>query len=523
MPAEAFLWNPTDPSNVELTITIPQAVPGQDDPFCSGHAWTSDGKALIVGGTNLVADCSDGPEPDKPWGHTRVWVFDNAAYVAGVSAPGFLPATSFSRERWYPTLTQTGDDRRVLTGHIGYPDYSTPTGQTREYGSWSAALQDITWASTSAHFINYRVPSGGCDPLGGSLTLGDFPRVHQLASHALINVRNRGQVLDFNACPGPENERWLDLNFAAPQPQSESNNTAHYVDLRGTPVNSIKEWIVSIAGANIEAGCEPKLPEDPELLISDQVVVMQDPVPGKAWTSLPSLNKARTEANTVVTLSGEMVVVGGYATEQVLDQLGQLVTVSSPRKRPELFRPGFLFGGTLASTAWKDLCPQQHDRAYHSVAALMQDGRILSAGGDYPCDSGLLDNGYETVELFSPPSLFGGSRPRIQSLSESILHYGNSTPLTINVLLQGGNTGEFRVAMLRAGSVTHAFDCNQRYVVLDTDAVTSHFAESPAVSTLVVHKPSQLQQDAAPPGYYMLTVVNSAGRAASAKWIQILP
>jgi hypothetical protein len=523
--AEAFLWSPTDPSNIEMTIAVPQALPGADDIFCSGTAWTSSGKAFFAGGTNLVEDCGDGVEPDPPWGHNHAWIFDNRDYVRGTPPyPAFQLTNAFLKPRWYPTVLQTGDDRYMVLGHLGKPDSAIPgeqTARTRERATWNAGSSQLTWESTTQDFYNYVLSGTNCGVLPEPTSLGDYPRIHQLANGLAVFCRNRGYVLDFNKCPlVAENERFVPLDWGTPQPQAESNSTVHYVDLRDG-VGSEVEWIVSIAGADEEAGCDG--PGGDLLIESNEVVFMNDPIPNAVWTSLPSLKRSRTEANAIVGLNGEILVFGGYGRNPAGDLVG--------RMKPELFRPsfepGFLFGPSLASTEWTQLCPMAHPHAYHSVAALLEDGRIVMAGGDYPCDGPTLDEGAQAMEIFSPPSLFGGSRPRINVLSATELEY--SIPpvviheLSIDVLLQGGNTGEFRVALTRAASVTHAFDNNQRYAVLQVNEALSTFVEPPSVSTLKVFHPAESQVNAVPPGYYLLTVVNADGRPAPAKWIRMVP
>jgi hypothetical protein len=300
----------------------------------------------------------------------------------------------------------------------------------------------------------------------------------------------------------------------------------HYVDLGDDDGSGlfVHEWIVSIDGADIEAGCDD---EDSVFVESGEAVFMKDPVPGDSWTSLPPLQKGRTEANAVVGLSGEMMVFGGYGHNAAGDVV--------PRLKPELFRPSFepdfLFGPAVASTAWEELCPMSNPHTYHSVAGLLRDGRVVVAGGAY-CGNVFEDSGAHSVELFSPPALFGGPRPRIdnvlfggqthQEVTELPYTLNPTTTFTIEALLQGGIAGEFRVALTRPASVTHAFDNNQRYVVLKVNVATS-FMTPPASWTLAVHLPTESQRDAVPPGYYLLTVVNAAGRPASAKWIRMLP
>lgn len=137
-PAQAFLWNPSDPSNLELTITLPQADGGADEPFCSAHALTSSGLAGIEGGSNHKEDCDNGPGHDPPVGHSAVWIFDNVQFVRNQSAPQFyLNPTPMEQARWYGTAMQRGDDTTMVFGHYGSPPPpgETPAHATRERGT----------------------------------------------------------------------------------------------------------------------------------------------------------------------------------------------------------------------------------------------------------------------------------------------------------------------------------------------------------------------------------------------------
>lgn len=385
---------------------------------------------------------------------------------------------------------------------------------------------------TQGDFVNYELsdPPNECDLPASPFSVGDYPRIHQLANGLAVGVRENGYVLDFDWCPlAADNERFLPLADFGPQPQQNSNTTVHYVDLRGDDGSGlfVAEWIVSIAGADKEAGCDPINPPAQTFAESAEGVFMKNPAPGGAWTSLPSLNKSRTEANAVVGLNGEIVVFGGYGH----DAAGNVVA----RMKPELLRPifeeGFLFGPALASAAWLGQCEMTDPHTYHSVGCLLPDGRMLVGGGNYPCDDPPeqqgLDAGAQSFEIFSPPGLFGGPRPRIDSVSATELAYSTNplNPLTfsIEVLLQGEGTGEFRVALTRPASVTHAFDNNQRYVVLQVNDEDTNIDPAPAISTISVFNPTESQRNAVPPGYYLLTVVNEWGRPAAAKWIRMVP
>jgi hypothetical protein len=136
---------------------------------------------------------------------------------------------------------------------------------------------------------------------------------------------------------------------------------------------------------------------------------------------------------------------------------------------------------------------------YHSTAVLLPDGRVLSAGEDH----GPTQN-QTSAEIYSPPYLFRGPRPTITSAPASV---GYQTQFTVSSPEASDIT---RVAMMAPGSVTHAIDNGQRYV----DLSFSHVG-----GDLVVTSPANGNQ--APPGWYMLFVLNADGVPSVASWIQI--
>jgi len=134
---------------------------------------------------------------------------------------------------------------------------------------------------------------------------------------------------------------------------------------------------------------------------------------------------------------------------------------------------------------------------YHSTAVLLPDGRVLSAGQS----NGPLQM---TGEIFSPPYLFAGARPTIAGAPASV---GYNQQFTIT-------TPDFanisRVALVKASSVTHSNDFDQRYVDLtfNSDGSSGLTATSPPDS------------NHAPPGWYMLFILSS-GVPSVASWVQV--
>jgi hypothetical protein len=162
-----------------------------------------------------------------------------------------------------------------------------------------------------------------------------------------------------------------------------------------------------------------------------------------------------------------------------------------------------------ATGQWTTLASMQVTRQYHSTALLLPDGRVLSAGGGLcgTCDA----VGYEAknAEIFSPPYLFTtgntlASRPTISSAPTSVdygatMRVGTPSPSAIR-----------KVALVRLGSVTHSDNMEQRYIPLSFRRGTSRVtATAPANANI------------APPGMYMLFILDSNGVPSVARMVSI--
>jgi hypothetical protein len=109
------------------------------------------------------------------------------------------------------------------------------------------------------------------------------------------------------------------------------------------------------------------------------------------------------------------------------------------------------------------------------------------------------------LEVFSPPYLFRGPRPAVAAAPDACRH-GDS----ITIATQQAATIRW-VSLVRNGVTTHSFDAGQRLV----DAPVS--ARSAATLTATVTD----NPDLAPPGWYMLFLVDDHGVPSEAHWIHV--
>jgi len=155
------------------------------------------------------------------------------------------------------------------------------------------------------------------------------------------------------------------------------------------------------------------------------------------------------------------------------------------------------------------MAPSTVPRLYHSTALLLPDGSVVAAGGNP--DGGThveWDNDPKEemrLEIFRPPYFFKGARPTITAAPAQCTH-GETLQIT------SPQFANIRSASLMRNCVTtHSFDGSQRLVDLEVIG-----RNRGTVSANVPQNPNL-----APPGWYMLSLVDNHGIPSVAKWIRL--
>jgi len=197
-----------------------------------------------------------------------------------------------------------------------------------------------------------------------------------------------------------------------------------------------------------------------------------------AWQQVASMHFARTYHCSTLLPDGTVLVTGGGTDSAPADVANAVLPV-------ELWSP--------TTQTWTTLASMSAPRLYHSEALLLPDGRVLISGGGRFNDDNEPTYQY-SAEFFEPPYLFNGPRPVITS-APAQLSYGQ------NFTVQTPNAGQIAaVSLIRFGSVTHDINMSQRFLPLTFSVGTGSLnVTAPANDYL------------APPGNYMLFIVNSAG------------
>ncbi len=192
---------------------------------------------------------------------------------------------------------------------------------------------------------------------------------------------------------------------------------------------------------------------------------------------------------------------------------------SRPQRCPEIFNPKTniwtIYGDTITDNKLaadpNSNASFKVDRGYHSTAALLPDGRVMSAGGD------AIEGSDQTkFELFKPPYMDVLNPPLwvTDTLAGGTKFYNDTFNLsqTSTVMTLSGTKTFESAVLVTLPSTTHSYNFGQRMIKLrpvkNGSNVTTGFQmpRSPVV---------------APPGWYMFFVVDSAGAVSKAKIIRL--
>ena len=234
-----------------------------------------------------------------------------------------------------------------------------------------------------------------------------------------------------------------------------------------------------------------------------------------AWAASGAMALGRVNFNLVMLPDGNVLATGGTGWRDNQDNL-------LPRRRPEIWDP------TLNNNAgaWQGagLTGVQLDtstvaRTYHSTAVLLPDGRVLCSGGNAHDRAAEVGQPWRydqfKTDIYSPPYLFTAEgdpalRPTLRSAPRHVV-YGQEFVVSV-----GGSDEISAGCLIRAGATTHGYDQSQLYVPLSFTRVGPIGIEQRYYQTTVPTDPAT-----APPGEYLLFVLNANGTPGVARWVHV--
>jgi hypothetical protein len=202
-----------------------------------------------------------------------------------------------------------------------------------------------------------------------------------------------------------------------------------------------------------------------------------------AYAPAAPLHTARMHLNAVLLPDRTVLVSGGAAMEE---------TAAMAALSAELYDPD--------ADAWTVLAAARVPRLYHSIALLLPDGRVVTAGSNPQRTQEEL-----RIEVFWPPYLFRGPRPTC-TLEVTEAGYGETIAADCP---EGPGLGQ--VSLLRPGATTHSADNEQRLIDVPFRVTGQDRIECDLPTS----------RNLAPPGWYMLFAVTTAGVPSQAAWLHL--
>jgi hypothetical protein len=411
------------------------------DLFCCGHAFLPDGRLLAAGGTEQY---------DPFHGLHQAVVFDPAAGLADPASPtgttgAWVEAPAMAGGRWYPTLLPLADGRVLAVAGLDEHNVLNLVPEIYSDGAgWTALPASPHWPMYAHLFL---LADGRVFYSGGQYgeNNGVKPAIWDLGTNAAVDVAG--------------------LPDAGMRNQSASVLLPPAQDQRVMIIGGGPFDMHNMAGATGSTAI---------------VDLAADP---PAYTPAAPLDMPRMHLCATLLPDRTVLVSGGSMMEE---------SAAEATLGAEIYHP--------TQNAWSMAATARVPRLYHSVALLMPDGRVTTAGSNPQRKTEEL-----RIEVFWPPYLFAGARPSCD-LRQTEAHYGMSLAADVPDAADLAS-----VCLMRPGATTHSADAEQRLVdiphqVTEPGAVSLQF---PADATV------------APPGWYLLFVVNTAGVPSDGVWLHL--
>jgi hypothetical protein len=326
-----------------------------------------------------------------------------------------------------------------------------------------SGLNETGSTNTAVEF--YSVDTGSwSSPITASWTPDLYPRLHLLPNGKVFYSGAQTTSKLFDPSTNTWNTSVAKTNYSGTRTYGTS------VLLPLSPSNNYDPRVLIMGGGNPATG-------------TTEIIDMGSPTP--AWQYGPNMSQARIEMNAVILPNGKALAIGGSVNDE---------DTTTASLNADLYDP---ISNTFSSAG-----ANAYPRLYHSVALLLPDATVWFAGGNPSRGSYV-----QQMEIYKPAYLFNpdgtlATRPSITSAPSSVSYGENFTVNTPDNIAS--------VVLVRNGTVTHAFGMDQREVGLSFTAGSG---------SLTVTAPPN--GNIAPPGYYMLFLLNQSGVPSAASFIQI--
>lgn len=484
-----------DPETRQQVSSLPNP---QRNKFCCGHAFLADGRLVLASG-NVGETSAASLHTFTPQGDGGTWT-DFGSMSGGI--------------RWYPTCTTLPDGRVMIlagTAQVFTTIHQTTCSQDFISGTGIPRQVNKTYEIFDGTTKGPSIPIPELfDDCEESLGLyGLYPFVFVLPDGRLmIHGNTRTYFLDIATNTVEQLPARTQIKTSRTYPSEGSavllplrpeNNYQAQVMVIGGGVscsfvpssnpNCGQGTPIDIDGNPIQTNCQGEFRDD--WSATNTCEVLDVDVPDQGWKFTAPMANPRVLPDAVLLPDGTVFVTGGSFT-------GTADATREPVMEPELYNPD--------TNQWTKLAAMHVPRLYHAAAILLPSGEVMTSGTDKFYNVSPFDHAENRVEVFKPPYLFQGPQPVITSVTSQV-GYGE----LFSVFTP--DASEIASACFMApGASTHSFNMQQRFVGLEQ-------VGNPGGGELLLQAPPN--GNIAPPGYYMLFLVNQTGVPSRAKFIKL--
>ena len=323
--------------------------------------------------------------------------------------------------------------------------------------------------STNTTVEIYAVSTGWSTPIGSPFTPPLYPRMSVLPDGKVFYSGSTAQSRLFD----PVAKTWSGVIATTNYGGTRTYGTSVLLPL--TPANNYKPVVMIMGGGNPSTA-------------TTELIDLSAATP--KWTNGPPMSEPRIEMNATILPNGKIIALGGSLNDE---------DTGTASLNADLYDP--------ATNTFSSVGMNVFARLYHSNSLLLPDGTVWVAGGNPARGT------YEQhMEIYSPAYLFNpdgtlATRPAITGVPSSGIGYGSAfqvqTPDAASIT---------SVVLMRPGAPTHAFDMEQRLVAMNFTAGSG-----------LLNVTAPPNGNIAPPGYYMLFILNSSGVPSVAQFVQLTP
>lgn len=351
--------------------------------------------------------------------------------------------------------------------------------QTMAHGRWYPTVTNLAdgtlmtfsgldeKGNTNSTVEIYTVGTGWSTPYSSPFTPPLYPRMTLLPNGKVFYSGSTTSSRYFD----PSMHTWSGVVATTNYNGTRTYGTSVLLPL--TPANNYKPVVMIMGGGNPATN-------------TTELIDLSAVTP--KWTNGPNMSQPRIEMNATILPNGKVIALGGSLNDE---------DTTTASLNADLYDP--------ASNTFSSAGQNSYARLYHSNSLLLPDATVLFIGGNPARGT------YEQhMEIYSPAYLFNpdgtaATRPSITGVPSTGIGYGSGfqvqTPDAANIS---------SVVLMRPGAPTHAFDMEQRLVGL-----------SFTVGSGVLSVTAPPNSNIAPPGYYLLFLLNAAGVPSVAQFVEL--